>query len=104
MQKKGVENGVVNAADDLITWGVSSNGKPWTVGIADPDKKMVSFSSLNISSLAIVTSGSYEKYAVIDGKEYAHTIDLKTGFSVSGIKGVIGPSAELANAMATQLS
>lgn len=105
LRKKGVENGVVNAAGDLITWGVSSNGKPWTVGIADPDKKMVSFSSLNISDLAISTSGSYEKYVVIDGEKYAHTIDPKTGFPVSGIKSVsvIGPSAELADAMATPI-
>lgn len=43
LQKKGVENGVVNSLDDLITWGVSSNGKPWTAGIADPDNKMVFF-------------------------------------------------------------
>lgn len=43
LQKKGVENGVVNAAGDLITWGASSNGKPWTVGIADPDKKWFLF-------------------------------------------------------------
>jgi thiamine biosynthesis lipoprotein len=66
---------------------------------------MVSFSSLNISDLAIATSGSYEKYAVIDGKKYAHTIDPKTGFPVSGIKSVsvIGPSAELADAMATPI-
>ena len=105
LQKKGVENGVVNAAGDLITWGVSTNGKPWTVGIADPDKKMVSFSSLNISDLAIATSGSYEKYVVIDGKKYAHTIDPKIGFPVSGIKSasVLGPSAELADAMATPI-
>lgn len=43
LQKKGVENGVVNALGHLITWGVSSNGKPWTAGIADPDKKMIFF-------------------------------------------------------------
>ena len=53
--------------------------------------------------MAVATSGNYEKYAVIDGKKYSHTIDPKTGFPVSGIKSVtiICPSAELADAMAT---
>jgi len=53
--------------------------------------------------MAIATSGDYEKFATINGKKYAHTIDPKTGFPVSGIKSVtiICPFAELADAMAT---
>jgi thiamine biosynthesis lipoprotein len=103
LQQKGVRSGVVNAAGDLITWGTQANGKPWTVGIANPDAKFQPFSYLDISNMAIATSGNYEKYAVIDGKKFSHTIDPKTGFPVSGIKSVtiICPSAELADAMAT---
>ena len=53
--------------------------------------------------MAVATSGSYEKYALIDGKRYGHTIDPKTGYPVSGIKSVtiLAPSAELADALAT---
>jgi FAD:protein FMN transferase len=56
--------------------------------------------------LAVATSGSYEKYVIIDGKKYSHTIDPKTGFPVSGIKSVtiICPNAELADAMATPIT
>jgi thiamine biosynthesis lipoprotein len=103
LQQMGVSNGVVNAAGDLITWGNQVNGRPWTIGIADPSAQRHPFSYLNISDMAVATSGNYEKYAVIDGKKYSHTIDPKTGFPVSGIKSVtiICPSAELADAMAT---
>lgn len=103
LQQKGVTSGVVNAAGDLITWGLQQNGNPWTVGIADPNTKCTPFSYLNISNMAVATSGNYEKYAVIDGKRYSHTIDPKTGYPVSGIKSVtiISTSAELADAMAT---
>jgi FAD:protein FMN transferase len=103
LQSKGVRSGVVNASGDLITWGTQANGKPWTVGIADPYARFQSFSYLDISNTAIATSGNYEKFAVINGKKYAHTIDPKTGLPVSGIKSVtiICPSAELADAMAT---
>ena len=103
LQDLGVTSGIVNAAGDLVTWGTQPNGKPWTIAIADPDKSITPFSTLNISNMAIATSGNYEKYVVINGKKYSHTIDPKTGLPVTGIKSVsiISPSAELADAMAT---
>ncbi len=103
LKEQGVASGIVNAAGDLITWGTQPEGKPWTIAIADPDQKVWPFSTLNISNVAIATSGNYEKYALINGKKYSHTIDPKTGLPVSGIKSVsiICPSAELADAMAT---
>ncbi|HNP96938.1 MAG: FAD:protein FMN transferase [Cyclobacteriaceae bacterium] len=106
MQKNGVESGFVNASGDLSAWGDQPNGSPWTIGIAHPDFKDHAFSYLKISGLAVATSGSYEKFALIDGKKYSHTIDPKTGFPVSGIKSVtiISPSAELSDAMATPVT
>ncbi|QEM08223.1 FAD:protein FMN transferase [Mucilaginibacter rubeus] len=106
LQQNGVNSGIVNAAGDLITWGTQPNGKPWTIAIADPNKQMTPFSTLNISDMAIATSGNYEKYAVINGKKYSHTIDPKTGLPVTGIKSVsiICPSAEFADAMATPVT
>jgi len=103
LKERGVKSGIVNAAGDLVTWGSQPNGKPWTIGIANPNNSLAAFSSLNISDMAIATSGNYEKYAIINGKKYSHTIDPKTGFPVFGIKSVsiICPSAELADAMAT---
>ncbi|MGF7078111.1 FAD:protein FMN transferase [Mucilaginibacter sp. UYCu711] len=106
LQTEGVKSGIVNAAGDLITWGTQPNGKPWTIAIADPDQETTPFSTLNISNMAIATSGNYAKYVVINGKKYSHTIDPKTGLPVSGIKSVsiISPSAEFADAMATPVT
>ena len=106
LQKNGVENGIVNAAGDLITWGNQPNGKPWTIAIADPENQNKAFSYLDISGVAVATSGNYEKFVMIGGKKYSHTIDPKTGFPVSGIKSVtiICPNAELADAMATPVT
>lgn len=103
LQKIGVESGIVNAAGDLTTWGNQPNGQPWTIGIANPNAKDYPFATLQISGLAVATSGNYEKYAIIDGKKYSHTINPKTGFPVAGIKSVtiIAPNAEIADAMAT---
>ncbi len=106
LQNAGVSGGIVNAAGDLVTWGAQPDGRPWTIAIADPDRADTPFSTLNISNMAIATSGNYAKYAIINGKKYAHTIDPKTGLPVSGIKSVsiICPSAEFADAMATPVT
>ncbi|AKD55408.1 FAD:protein FMN transferase [Spirosoma radiotolerans] len=104
LRESGVESGIVNAAGDLTTWGTQPTGKAWTIGIADPNRaNHQAFSYLAISNMAVATSGSYEKYALIDGRRYAHTIDPKTGYPVSGLKSVtiIAPNAELADALAT---
>ena len=103
LKQLGVEGGIVNAAGDLTTWGLQPDGKPWTIGIASPDKSHQPFSYLDITNAAIATSGNYEKYIIIDGKKYSHTIDPKTGLPVQGIKSVtiISPNAEIADAMAT---
>jgi len=105
MTGMGVKSGIVNAAGDLVTWGSQPDGQAWTIGIADPNHKEQAFSAMSISNMAIATSGNYEKYAVIDGRKYSHTIDPKTGLPVTGIKSVsiICPSAELADALATPI-
>ncbi|WP_081675040.1 FAD:protein FMN transferase [Daejeonella oryzae] len=103
LKHQGIKSGIVNAAGDLTAWGFQSSGQPWTIGIADPESRNQPFSTLNITDAAVATSGNYEKFAVIRGKKYSHTIDPKTGFPVSGIKSVtiICPNAEFADAMAT---
>ena len=103
LQERGVENGIVNAAGDLVAWGCQADGAPWTVGIADPNNKWNPFSYLAISEMAVATSGNYEKYITIDGKRYSHTIDPKTGLPVTGIKSVtvISPRAEISDSMTT---
>ncbi|BAP32100.1 ApbE family lipoprotein [Chryseobacterium sp. StRB126] len=103
LQKRGMPSGIVNASGDLTTWGTQSNGKPWTVGIADPDHAKQPFSYMNITDMAVATSGNYEKFVIIDGKKYSHTINPKTGMPVSGVKSVtvFCPNAEIADAMAT---
>lgn len=106
LQEKGVSSGIVNASGDLTTWGNQANGKPWTIGIADPDNAKQPFSYMNITDMAVATSGNYEKFVIIDGKKYSHTINPKTGMPVSGIKSVtiFCPNAEIADAMATPVS
>lgn len=106
LQKRGVISGIVNASGDLTTWGNQADGKPWNIGIADPENAKQPFSYMNITDMAIATSGNYEKFVHINGKKYSHTINPKTGMPVSGVKSVtiFCPNAEIADAMATPVS
>jgi thiamine biosynthesis lipoprotein len=103
LKERGVLSGVVNASGDLTTWGVQPDGKKWTIGIINPDSVNEVFSYMEISDLAVATSGNYEKFVMIDGKKYSHTINPRTGLPVTGIKSVtiITTNAEIADAMAT---
>ncbi|CAN5518879.1 FAD:protein FMN transferase [soil metagenome] len=106
MVQQGVESGIVNASGDLTAWGVQPDGSEWTIGIADPNKSGQVFSFIKITGLAVATSGNYEKYIVVDGKKYSHTINPRTGLPVTGIKSVtiITKNAEIADAMATPVT
>lgn len=106
MQNAGVNSGVVNASGDLTAWGFQPDGKPWTIGIVHPDAAHLPFSYMNITDMAVATSGNYEKFVIIDGKKYSHTINPRTGLPVKGIKSVtiISPNAELCDALATPVT
>jgi len=103
MVQAGVSSGIVNAAGDLTVWGTQPDGEAWTIGIADPDQKQRPFASLKLTNTSVATSGNYEKYVVIGGKKYSHTIDPRSGYPVRGVKSVtiICSNAEIADAMAT---
>ncbi len=106
MKKNGVTSGIVNASGDLAVWGHQPDGKPWTIGIAHPDCVDQPFSYIEIADGAVATSGNYEKFVIVDGKKYSHTIDPKTGLPVRGIKSVtiISPNAEICDALATPVT
>ncbi|MEM7162296.1 MAG: FAD:protein FMN transferase [Bacteroidota bacterium] len=105
MKDLRIKNGVVNAGGDLINWGKDKDNQPWTIGITDPKNKDEVISWLNVSDLAIVTSGNYEKFVEINGKRYSHIINPKTGMPVENLSSVsiLCPDAEFADALATSI-
>jgi len=103
LQTQGVSSGVINAGGDLLTWGAGPVNEPWTIATADPAQKSQPFANVEISNMAIATSVNTEKHLAIINKKYSNAINLKKGFTVSGIKSVsiLSTCAELADAMAT---
>jgi thiamine biosynthesis lipoprotein len=102
----GYENGLVNASGDMCAWGFRADGNPWHVGIVDPDHPKDVLADFDLVNAAVATSGTYEKFVLIDGKRYSHTIHPKTGMPVQGVKSVsvFAPFAELADALTTPIA
>lgn len=100
---KGVSSGIINASGDMNTWGKNENGDTWKVAITNPLNKDKVFALLPLNEGAVVTSGNYEKYTIINGEKYSHIINPKTGFPSKGLSSVsvFSPNAELADALAT---
>ncbi len=105
MKEMGITSGLVNAGGDLIAWGQQPDGSPWRIGITDPNNNEEVYSWLSINDQAVVTSGDYERFVMIEGRRYSHIIDPRNGYPVKGIKSVtiISPDAELSDALATSV-
>jgi len=103
--KIGVTSGIINASGDMNTWGRQPNGEEWKVAITNPMDNNKAFALLPITNGAVVTSGNYEKFVMLNGQRYSHIIDPRTGYPSSGIISVtiFAPKAELADALATSV-
>lgn len=105
MLAKGIKAGIVNGSGDMSTWGKQPNGSYWNVGITNPMHKDTLFAVVPLIQSAVVTSGSYEKFVVFNGKRYSHIINPATGYPATGLCSVtvFGPSAETANGLSTSM-
>lgn len=105
MLARGIKAGIVNGSGDMSTWGKQPDGTDWMIGINDPKNQGEIFAVIPLRQGAVVTSGSYEKFVVFNGKRYSHIINPATGYPATGLSSVtvFGPSAEKANGFSTSL-
>jgi thiamine biosynthesis lipoprotein len=104
LQIAGVRSALVNLGGNLAAMGDGA-ARPWRVGIQDPHGPGL-LASLDIRGReAVVTSGSYARFRVLDGQPYAHVLDPARGRPVHELSSVtvVHDSAALADAAATAL-
>ena len=82
-----IDRAMVNAGGDTRIIG-DRFGKPWVVGVRDPDHEGKVFLRLPLTDTAFSTSGDYERYFDEDGKRFHHIIDPKTGDSARKCRSV----------------
>jgi thiamine biosynthesis lipoprotein len=79
--EKGYTNGLLSVGGNVRAIGSrAEKEKAWNVGIQNPDLESEDqyLYILNLEDLSLVSSGDYERYYTVDGKEYHHIIDPAT--------------------------
>ncbi|HHQ14698.1 MAG TPA: FAD:protein FMN transferase, partial [Chromatiales bacterium] len=96
LRKAGVKHALATAGGDTRLLG-DRRGRPWTVGIRNPDDKRGLVTRLALADEAISTSGDYERFFIEDGVRYHHILDPATGHSAGALRSatVIGPDATM---------
>ena len=87
LRQHGVKNFMVEIGGEVVTSGVNPQRLPWRIGVTKPTDDSLSIkgeiqSVLNVTDMAMATSGNYRNFYYKGGKKYAHTIDPKTGYPV----------------------
>jgi thiamine biosynthesis lipoprotein len=104
LRAAGVTHALANAGGDTRLLG-DRRGKPWVVGIRDPDNEQHWVTRLALDDEAISTSGDYERFFEEDGVRYHHILDPGSGKSATGLRSVtvIGPDATLTDGLSTSV-
>jgi len=107
----GVKNYMVEIGGEVVTKGHNPGGKPWRIGVSKPQDSQDDDPAqgelqtvLNVTDMAMATSGNYRRFYVKGGRKYAHTIDPRTGYPVQHellSATVLAPQCALADAYAT---
>lgn len=80
---KGLVSGLLSVGGNVRSIGKKADtNEPWSLGIRNPDEESENsiLKTVSLSDMSLVTSGSYERYYTVDGKEYNHIIDPDTLF------------------------
>lgn len=84
LKSKGIENMLVELGGEGMAVGTNlQSGKPWELGILDPNsttENQFFKAYVSLADKSFTTSGNYFNYREVDGKKYSHTIDPTTGY------------------------
>lgn len=106
MESRGITGYVLNVGGNVRAVGVKPDGEGWTVGLENPaDEGEDYLAYLSLTNQSLVTSGSYQRYYLVDGKRYHHIIHPDTLMPAEGFESVsvITPHSGSGDALSTAL-
>lgn len=106
LEEQGVSGWLLNVGGNVRAVGEKPDGTPWTVGLENPEDTSAEYLAyLQLTDEALVTSGSYQRYYIVDGKSYHHIIHPDTLMPAEGYLSVsvICPDSGMGDALSTAL-
>ncbi|NLP35164.1 MAG: FAD:protein FMN transferase [Clostridiales bacterium] len=79
--ENGVNSAMINLGGNVLCVGDKPDGTPFNIGIQMPyADRNETIAVMQISDLSVVSSGIYERFFEIDGINYHHILNPKTGY------------------------
>ncbi len=106
LEARGIGGYIINVGGNVRTLGTKPDGSGWTVGVRNPDPEAADYIAyLSLVGESLVTSGSYQRYYTVNGKDYHHIIDTETLMPSQGFTSVsiLCKSSALGDALSTAL-
>ncbi len=106
LYEKGITGYVLNVGGNVRSLGTKPDGEEWSAGIQNPDPDSEDYlAHVSLRDKSLITSGSYQRYYYVDGKEYHHIIDPDTLMPAAYFTSVsiICESSALGDALSTAL-
>lgn len=105
LKENGAESYVLNIGGNIRIIGHKPDGSGWKTGIKDPANTGKYATTLMLADTSCVTSGDYERFYLVDGKQYHHVIDKDTLMPSNYFRSVsiITADSGLADALSTAL-
>lgn len=77
LREAGVTNALLSLGGNVVTIGSRGDGKPWRVGIQNPDPGAENpyVQVVDLTDMCLVTSGTYQRFYEVDGTRYHHIIN-----------------------------
>lgn len=104
LREAGFRDFLVNGGGDVLAAGMKGD-RNWTVGVRAPRGGPQDLVARIRATGAVVTSGDYERFRIVDGVRYHHIIDPRTGRPAGLCRSVtiVAGQAELADVLATSV-
>jgi len=87
-EQLGIKHGLINLGGDIRVIGPHPDGKPWYVGISNPQQPDSALQTIELQRGALASSGDYERCITIEGVRYGHVLNPFTGWPVSHLAAV----------------